>query len=160
MSSPFWTSLPSPPSSHCSGLIQSPCLSSLRHTATRESLCSSQDSTLRRLSLVAMRGGYSVVGVVGFSLQWKAQALGRRLQLLQHVRSAAVAPGLESTGAIAVMHRLRCSVTCGIFPDHGSNPCLLMWQVDSLPLNHQGSPSKYIFKPHYPGDRDGEGRVG
>ena len=31
-------------------------------------------------------------------------------------------------------------VACGIFPDQGSNPCLLHWQADSLPLSHQGSP--------------------
>ena len=28
----------------------------------------------------------------------------------------------------------------GIFLTQGSNPCLLHWQVDSLPLSHQGSP--------------------
>ena len=28
----------------------------------------------------------------------------------------------------------------GIFPTQGSNLPLLRWQVDSLPLNHQGSP--------------------
>ena len=36
-----------------------------------------------------------------------------------------------------------CSVACGIFPDQGSNLCSLHWQgtlVDSLSLNHQGSP--------------------
>ena len=27
-----------------------------------------------------------------------------------------------------------------IFPIQGLNPCLLYWQVDSLPLSHQGSP--------------------
>ena len=27
----------------------------------------------------------------------------------------------------------------GIFPTQGSNPCLLHWQADSLPLSHQGS---------------------
>ena len=26
-----------------------------------------------------------------------------------------------------------------IFLTHGSNPCLLHWQVDSLPLSHQGA---------------------
>ena len=30
--------------------------------------------------------------------------------------------------------------TYEIFPDQGWNPCLLHWQVDSSPLNHQGSP--------------------
>ena len=29
-------------------------------------------------------------------------------------------------------------MVCGIFPDRGSNLCLLHWQVDSLPLSHQG----------------------
>ena len=33
-------------------------------------------------------------------------------------------------------HGLSCSMACGIFPDQGSNPCLLHWQVDSLPLSH------------------------
>ena len=28
----------------------------------------------------------------------------------------------------------------GIFPTQGSNPCLLHWEQDSLPLSHQGSP--------------------
>ena len=30
-----------------------------------------------------------------------------------------------------------------IFPTQGSNPLLLHWQVDSLPLSHQGSPCIY-----------------
>ena len=37
-------------------------------------------------------------------------------------------------------HGLSCSAACGIFPDQGSNPCLLHWQADSQPLHHQGSP--------------------
>ena len=40
---------------------------------------------------------------------------------------------------VAVVHRLSCSVASGIFPDQRSNPCLLHWQMDSLPLSHQGS---------------------
>ena len=28
-----------------------------------------------------------------------------------------------------------CSAACGIFPDQGSNLCLLHWWADSLPLN-------------------------
>ena len=31
------------------------------------------------------------------------------------------------------------SDACRIFLDQGSNPCSLHWQVDSLPLSHQGS---------------------
>ena len=30
----------------------------------------------------------------------------------------------------------------GIFQDQGLNPLLLHWQVDSLPLSHQGSPNE------------------
>ena len=37
-------------------------------------------------------------------------------------------------------HRLSCSTACGTFLDQGLNPCLLHWQVDSLPLSHHGSP--------------------
>ena len=37
-------------------------------------------------------------------------------------------------------HSLSCSTAWGIFLDQGLNPCLLRWQADSLPLNHQGSP--------------------
>ena len=36
-------------------------------------------------------------------------------------------------------HRLSCIVARGIFPDQGLNLCLLHWQMDSLPLSHQGS---------------------
>ena len=38
-------------------------------------------------------------------------------------------------------HGLSCSAACGIFPHQGSNPHLLHWQADSLPLSHQGSPT-------------------
>ena len=63
--------------------------------------------------------------------------------------SAVVRHGLRSCSAWALEHRLNSlahalsySVACGIFPDHGSNPCLLHWQVDSLPLGHQASSEK------------------
>ena len=39
-------------------------------------------------------------------------------------------------------HTRSYSVAWGIFLDQGSNPCLLRWQADSLPLSHQGSPTK------------------
>ena len=41
-------------------------------------------------------------------------------------------------------HRLSCSVAYGIFLDQESNPCLLYWQADSLPLGQQESPRWYI----------------
>ena len=39
--------------------------------------------------------------------------------------SVAAAAGLWCTGLVAVTHGLSCSAACGIFPDQGSNPCLL-----------------------------------
>ena len=51
-------------------------------------------------------------------------------------------------------HGLSCSAACGIFPDWGSNPCLLHWQVDYLPLSHQGGPEIALGK-HTPLVRKG-----
>ena len=31
------------------------------------------------------------------------------------------------------------------FPTQGLNPCLLLWQADSLPLNHLGSPKDALL---------------
>ena len=42
--------------------------------------------------------------------------------------------------SVVVAHGLRCSATCGIFPDQGSN-----LNVNSLTLNHQGSPCSYFI---------------
>ena len=55
-------------------------------------------------------------------------------------------PRFQSTGSIAVVHRLSCSMSCGIFLDQGSNLCLLHLQVDSLPLSHQGSPVEPVLR--------------
>ena len=38
-----------------------------------------------------------------------------------------------------------CHFLQGIFSTEGSNPCLLHWQADSLPLSHQGSPQLWMF---------------
>ena len=54
--------------------------------------------------------------------------------------------GALDTGFIVVAHGLSCSMTCGIFLDQGSNPCLLHWKVDSLPLSHQGSSRASFLK--------------
>ena len=56
------------------------------------------------------------------------------------VGSVVVAPRLQSTGLITVVNVLSCFAACGIFPDQGSNPCLLHCQADSLPLSQQGNP--------------------
>ena len=37
---------------------------------------------------------------------------------------------MRSTGSVVVAHGLSCPVACAIFPDQGSNPCLLHCQVD------------------------------
>ena len=50
--------------------------------------------------------------------------------------------GSRRAGSVVVAHGLSCSAACGIFPDQGSNPCLLHWQADSQPLRHQGSPKQ------------------
>ena len=55
-------------------------------------------------------------------------------------------PAYQSTGSIVVVHRLSCSMTCGIFLDQGLNLCLLHWQEDSLPLSHQGIPALTFLK--------------
>jgi len=49
-------------------------------------------------------------------------------------------------GSIVEGHGPGCSVASGIIPDQGLNPCLLHWQVDSLPPSHQGSPLLQDFK--------------
>ena len=50
------------------------------------------------------------------------------------------AQALSMQASVAVAHRLGYSMVCGIFPDQGPNPCPLHRQVDSKPLDHQGSP--------------------
>ena len=42
--------------------------------------------------------------------------------------SVGVAPGLPRTGSTVVAQGPSCSAACRIFPDQGSNPCLLHWQ--------------------------------
>ena len=73
-----------------------------------------------------------------------------KLQHLQHMGSAVAAPRLQCTGSIVAAHRLSGPAACGIVPDQGSNLCPLLWQVDSLPLNHQGSPPKAFLYASIP----------
>ena len=90
--------------------------------------------SVQGLSLVAASGGHSSSRCTGLSLSW--------LLLLRST-------GSRRAGSVIVAHGPSCSVACGIFPDQGSNPCLLHWQADSQPLCHQGSPSK-VFNPLVP----------
>ena len=55
---------------------------------------------------------------------------------------AAVVPGLQQTGSIAVAYRLSCSPARETFPNRGQTR-VSCWQADSLPLSRQGS------KPHF-----------
>ena len=48
-----------------------------------------------------------------------------------------------------MIHRLRCSTACEIFPNQGWNSHLLHWQADSLPLSHQGSPKELTLEVNY-----------
>ena len=83
----------------------------------------------------------------GFSLWWllllwSTGSGAHGLQSLWPTGSVVVAPGLQSIGSILVAHRRGCPMAYEIFPDHGSNLCLMHWQADSLPLSHQGSPRR------------------
>ena len=88
--------------------------------------------------LVAGSGDYSLVAVCSLLIVVNSPVTKHRLQGTW--ASVVVAPGSQSTGSIGVVHGLSCSVACVIFPDQGSNPCLLHWQTNSLPLSHWGSP--------------------
>ena len=63
------------------------------------------------------------------------------------------AGGAGFSGSLALGHRLDSFCTGAqlphgmILPDQGSNPCLLNWQADSLPLSHQGSPGLLVDFP-------------
>ena len=62
-----------------------------------------------------------------------------KLQQLWQMGSEVVTPRLQSTGSVVGEHRLGCSTIYWIFPHQGSNPCLLHWQENSLPLSQQGA---------------------
>ena len=55
---------------------------------------------------------------------------------------------LTSLGSVVATHRLSCSMTCGLFPHLGLNPCPLHWQVDSylLCMLLGKSPGSFLWK--------------
>lgn len=73
---------------------------------------------------VAASGAY-------FPLRWRLR------WILSRWRAA-----LERTG-------FSCSAPCAIFADQGLNPWPLHWQVNSYPLDHQGSPESNILNVHW-----------
>ena len=66
-------------------------------------------------------------------------------RLLDVLASLVVEHTLYSAGSGAVPHGLRGSEASGILPDQGWNPCPLHWQLDSYPLDPQGSPRTSLF---------------
>ena len=77
------------------------------------------------------RMGFFQVQWEGFSLQW----------LLLWSTDSRV-HGLQSLWHVG----FSCSTAHGIFPDQGSNLCLLQWLMNSLPLSHhQGSPKQVVL---------------
>ena len=116
---------------------------------------------MRRLPLLATRGGYSLL-CEGFSLQrllhrlWARGLSSRGVRILGCVHfsscdtqthsSQALELGLSSWGT-----GLSCSEACEIFPGQRSNLCPLNWQADSCLLHHQGSPKilKLILRKHF-----------
>ena len=103
-----------------------------------------------RFSVVATSGGYSLVAVhkrltCGLSScrAWVPgheglSSCGTWAQYLQFPDSRAQAQQLWHTDLVA-------SLACGLFLNQKSNPCLLHWQVDSLPLSHQGRPPVHFL---------------
>ena len=81
--------------------------------------------------------GFSLVAVHRLLIDVASPVVEQGLQGAQDL--VVVAPRLSSTGPVVVEHWLSCSMACAIFPDQGSNLCLLHWQAGSLPLSHQGS---------------------
>ena len=86
--------------------------------------------SVRGLSLVAASGGHSSLWCAGLSLSQPLPLRGT---------------GSRRAGSVVLAHGPSCSAACEILPDQGSNPCPLLWQADSQPLRHQGSPLS-IFK--------------
>ena len=91
--------------------------------------------------LAVVSWGCSIVWCASFS--WQGLLLLRssgcglhRLQYLRDVGSVAV-PGLWSTDAVVVAHRLRCAAACGVFPYQRS--CIPRW------LLYHWAPGKPIW---------------
>ena len=51
--------------------------------------------------------------------------------------------GSKWGGSVTVAQRLSCPTACGIFLDQESSLCPLYWQLDSSPVDHQGSPAGF-----------------
>ena len=80
----------------------------------------------------------------GLLASWGPQASHCWWLLLLQTTASRVC-GLSSCSSRALEHWFNSCGTCGLscstaselFPDQGSNPCLLHWQADSSPLSYQ-----------------------
>ena len=52
---------------------------------------------------------------------------------------------MQSADSVVVGHGPSCPMAYGIFPDQGWKPSPLLWQADSYPLHHKGSPNSMGF---------------
>ena len=66
-----------------------------------------------------------------------ALVLGLPIAVASLVEHSSRTQWLQRVGSIVAARELNCSAACGIFPYQGSNPRLMHWQADSLPLSHQ-----------------------
>ena len=77
-----------------------------------------------------------------------------RAHTLWCMGSAAGAPGLQSTGSVVMVHRLRCSKACEVFPGQECNLCLTAMAGRFLTTKSPGRPYFFFFfslwPPHNP----------
>ena len=90
-------------------------------------------------SLVVASRGYSPVAVRGLLITVPSLVAEHGLEGVW--ASVFVAHGLMrmASGLSSCDAGCSCSRAGGIFQDQGLNPCLLRWQVNSLPLSHEES---------------------
>ena len=91
-------------------------------------------SLLQDFSVSSQWGLRSAVEGRPLSSQWSTGS--------RHAGFSTCRSGLWSTGSIVGVQGLSCPAAYGILPDQGSNPSLLRWQVDSLPLSYEESLKK------------------
>ena len=88
-----------------------------------------------RLSLVCGKQGLLFVAVRRLLIAVASLVAEHKSSRAQGSRCAGFSScGSRALGAqasVVVVHGLSCSAACEIFPDQGSNPCPLHWQVDS-----------------------------
>ena len=133
----------------CGLLVSQECVGTL------QSLCGHLIPQLFFLSFFLAVGllcceGFSLVAVRSYSLVVVHRFLIAVGSLVAEHKGGSRVHGLTSCSSQVLEHRLSscgtglsCHMASGIFLDQGSNPCLLRWQVDSLP----GKPSANILAP-------------